>query len=385
MRRHETGPAGVADHGQARPPGQLPGVQDVGGVVDVLGLFHPDHAYPAQDGIEDVLGTGEDVGVGELFRGVPVRPCRPEEDNGFVPGETPGGTEEFPEMAEIVFHVYHDAPGVGVRSQIVDHVSEIDVDRRAQGGEHAETDMGADAPVEEDLSEGVALGDKGDLSRLRGAGEAGGAEAGVGADDAEAVGAEDPQGVLLLDPEYLLLQAPALLSGFPEPGGDDDHAVHIGPAACLDDLRDRRGGRGHDSQIDVFRDGADMGVAGLPVDTGMAGIDGVDLPFPAGPEVVQDLSARGVRLVTGSDQGDDRGVEHALQVVHNPILVEYSSHTPGRGIIQDRGGQPESLSDEEIIEKAESTAVFARVAPEQKLRLVEALQARKHFYTPMCP
>ena len=38
----------------------------------------------------------------------------------------------------------------------------------------------------------------------------------------------------------------------------------------------------------------------------------------------------------------------------------------------------ESLSDEELIENAETTSVFARVAPEQKLRLVEALQARNH-------
>ncbi len=42
------------------------------------------------------------------------------------------------------------------------------------------------------------------------------------------------------------------------------------------------------------------------------------------------------------------------------------------------GKQLERLSDEELIEKAETTSVFARVAPEQKLRLVEALQARNH-------
>jgi Ca2+-transporting ATPase len=36
------------------------------------------------------------------------------------------------------------------------------------------------------------------------------------------------------------------------------------------------------------------------------------------------------------------------------------------------------LSDTELIEKAETANIFARVAPEQKLRLVEALQARGH-------
>lgn len=43
------------------------------------------------------------------------------------------------------------------------------------------------------------------------------------------------------------------------------------------------------------------------------------------------------------------------------------------------GSELSGLSDEELIEKAEKTNIFARVAPEQKLRLVEALQARGHI------
>jgi len=43
------------------------------------------------------------------------------------------------------------------------------------------------------------------------------------------------------------------------------------------------------------------------------------------------------------------------------------------------GRQLEGLSDQELIEKAETTSVFARVAPEQKLRLVKALQAKNHI------
>ena len=42
------------------------------------------------------------------------------------------------------------------------------------------------------------------------------------------------------------------------------------------------------------------------------------------------------------------------------------------------GRELERISDEDLPEAAERTAVFARVAPEQKLRLVKALQARGH-------
>ncbi len=43
------------------------------------------------------------------------------------------------------------------------------------------------------------------------------------------------------------------------------------------------------------------------------------------------------------------------------------------------GSELARLSDAELIEQAENVNVFARVAPEQKLRLVEALQARGHI------
>jgi len=43
------------------------------------------------------------------------------------------------------------------------------------------------------------------------------------------------------------------------------------------------------------------------------------------------------------------------------------------------GAELEALTDEELIQAAESTSVFARVAPEQKLRLVEALQSRNYI------
>lgn len=43
------------------------------------------------------------------------------------------------------------------------------------------------------------------------------------------------------------------------------------------------------------------------------------------------------------------------------------------------GRELEKLTDDQLAEAAETTAVFARVTPEQKLRLVKALQARAHI------
>jgi magnesium-transporting ATPase (P-type) len=50
----------------------------------------------------------------------------------------------------------------------------------------------------------------------------------------------------------------------------------------------------------------------------------------------------------------------------------------GRQVPVLTGQELARLTDDELMEQAERTAVFARVSPEQKLRLVEALQARGH-------
>jgi len=51
---------------------------------------------------------------------------------------------------------------------------------------------------------------------------------------------------------------------------------------------------------------------------------------------------------------------------------------PSSAAIALAGGELEKISDADLPDVAERTSVFARVAPEQKLRLVKALQARGH-------
>ncbi|MBN1688063.1 MAG: cation-transporting P-type ATPase [Candidatus Omnitrophica bacterium] len=74
-----------------------------------------------------------------------------------------------------------------------------------------------------------------------------------------------------------------------------------------------------------------------------------------------------VKMITG---------DHAItaQAIAEQLGLSGSS-VPLRAI---SGADLEKMSDQELINNVEEISVFARVTPEQKLRIVEALQARKH-------
>lgn len=78
-----------------------------------------------------------------------------------------------------------------------------------------------------------------------------------------------------------------------------------------------------------------------------------------------------VKMITG---------DHAVTATEIARQLGIGQMAGGEGIKPATltGKQLEGLSDEELISAAQNTSVFARVAPEQKLRLVEALQASKH-------
>ncbi len=100
----------------------------------------------------------------------------------------------------------------------------------------------------------------------------------------------------------------------------------------------------------------------------------IDPPRPEAIAAVQACldAGIGVKMITG---------DHALtaaaiaQQIGLNDLKDSGQHSPS--VLT--GKEMAVLSDLELIEKAEQTTVFARVNPEQKLRLVEALQARGHI------
>jgi Ca2+-transporting ATPase len=76
-----------------------------------------------------------------------------------------------------------------------------------------------------------------------------------------------------------------------------------------------------------------------------------------------------VKMITG---------DHALTaetIARQIHMIDPSAN--GEGVVLN-GAELAAMSDEQLTEAAEKTTVFARVTPEQKLRLVEALQDRSH-------
>ena len=97
----------------------------------------------------------------------------------------------------------------------------------------------------------------------------------------------------------------------------------------------------------------------------------IDPPRPEAVEAVRKCQAAGiaVKMITGDHLVTARAIAGQIglkgQEEHGKLIAL-------------SGRELEKISDQDLPGVAERTAVFARVAPEQKLRLVRALQARGH-------
>ncbi|GAB6194481.1 cation-transporting P-type ATPase [Desulfocastanea catecholica] len=98
----------------------------------------------------------------------------------------------------------------------------------------------------------------------------------------------------------------------------------------------------------------------------------IDPPRPEAITAVKVCQAAGIRIkmITG-----DHGLTAAA--IAGQLGLGGTVQLDARAVPVLTGSDLEKLSDSELIDAAEKTAVFARVTPEQKLRLVEALQARR--------
>jgi len=97
----------------------------------------------------------------------------------------------------------------------------------------------------------------------------------------------------------------------------------------------------------------------------------IDPPRPEAITAVKVCQAAGIRIkmITG-----DHGLTAAA--IAGQLGLGGAVQLDARAVPVLTGSDLAKLSDSELIDAAEKTAVFARVTPEQKLRLVEALQAR---------
>jgi len=105
----------------------------------------------------------------------------------------------------------------------------------------------------------------------------------------------------------------------------------------------------------------------------LVGLQGmIDPPRPEAVAAVQACQSAGIRvkMITGDHALTAVAVGQQLGLGNAATGLETAAALTGRTLA--------GYSDAQLIEAADGTDVFARVSPEQKLRLVEALQARGH-------
>ncbi len=99
---------------------------------------------------------------------------------------------------------------------------------------------------------------------------------------------------------------------------------------------------------------------------GFAGM--IDPPRPEAREAVREAKTAGIRpmMVTGDHKATAMAIAKDLGIMETGDVVI-------------SGAELESIADEELAEKIKHTAVFARVSPEHKVRIVEALRSNRQI------
>ncbi|MFH2044536.1 MAG: cation-transporting P-type ATPase [Pseudomonadota bacterium] len=149
---------------------------------------------------------------------------------------------------------------------------------------------------------------------------------------------------------------------------------------------------GHDTIMDWVHSMADKGLRVLAFARKQVGVDKagiihadveqgieflglqgmIDPPRPEAIEAVEGCQSAGIRvkMITGDHAGTAAAIARQIGLCGESCSYHTREVLTGKDIAM--------LSDEDLEEQTDRTAVFARVSPEQKLRLVEALQKREY-------
>jgi Ca2+-transporting ATPase len=162
--------------------------------------------------------------------------------------------------------------------------------------------------------------------------------------------------------EKVLERCSQALGADGEPASLDIAAVHEHvDALAADGLRVLAFARGslEDHDDHVSHDEVEHGLTFLGLQAMM------DPPRPAAVAAVKAChhAGVGVKMITGDNAATAAAIAHEIGIA-------------GAGVAAVTGAQMAEVHGEAFVELAERTSVFARVTPEQKLRLVEALQSR---------
>ena len=170
----------------------------------------------------------------------------------------------------------------------------------------------------------------------------------------------------------------ALVKGAPERvvQGCVDQLTGAGRAPLPDallDVAEAMAGRGYRVLALAFRDGfpdpGDIGTAELEQHWTFAGFAGlIDPPRPGALQAIRECREAGIVpvMITGDHPATADAIARELLIADDAT----ESLT---------GSELAELSDDELSRRVESVRVYARVDPEQKIRIVRALQDRGHF------
>jgi len=324
---HHAGAAAVGDDGQPVAGRAHPRRQGQGGGEQLLDGVHPDHAGPAQQGVEDVVAT---------HQGTRMRGHGP--GTGLVAADlhqhhrlqARHGTQRAHEAAGIAdaLDVHQDAAGGRVVGQVIEDLAEVQIGRCTARHHGGKTDAVRGGPVQHGRADGARLRHQGQFAGMRLTEREGGIEADGRALDAQAVGADEADAVLLRDLDQFILHLDALRTHLAEAGRQHHGMAHAPLAAGIQDAGHARRRRRDDGQLRRFRQLGNGGVALLVQQGLVLRVDRVDLALePRLQHVAENDPGDRLLAGAGAEYGNGTGIEQRVEIVlaHGVVCVVRTS------------------------------------------------------------